>query len=174
MRDFFRNRIVTVVILIATVGLAGIAIFTALRLYQLRQQPVAPNVPTSVPKAAAPVSCSAISFTLQAASPTPTPSTTPTPTPTATATPAPSGTPNSCGGTCGSDSNCNSGLSCYQGYCRNSSCPTQSDCNCPSTSTATPAPTATPQLPQTGTSLPTVAGVGTGIVLLVVSVLLAL
>ena len=42
----------TVIILVFTVILAGVAIFTALRLYQLRSQPVAPNVPSSIPRAA--------------------------------------------------------------------------------------------------------------------------
>jgi len=42
----------TILIILVTVILAGVAIFTALRLYQLRQQPVAPNVPTSKPEAA--------------------------------------------------------------------------------------------------------------------------
>lgn len=64
MKDFFKNRIVTIIILIATVGLAAIAIFTAIRLYQLRQQAVAPNVPTSKPQAAAPAACTDLAFTL--------------------------------------------------------------------------------------------------------------
>ncbi len=45
------GKIGTVLIIIATVILAGVAVFTAYRLYQLRQQPVAPNVPSSYPKA---------------------------------------------------------------------------------------------------------------------------
>ncbi|HUC94415.1 MAG TPA: hypothetical protein VMR19_00220 [Candidatus Saccharimonadales bacterium] len=66
-------------------------------------------------------------------SPTATPTGTPTATPTVTptATPGPTGTPNSCGGTCGSNYNCNGGLFCYNGYCRNPSCQDQTDCNCP-------------------------------------------
>lgn len=50
--SFLKKNIVTVIILIATVLLASIAIFTAIRLYQLRQQPVAPNQPASSPAAA--------------------------------------------------------------------------------------------------------------------------
>ncbi len=146
MRDFFRKRIVTVIILIATVGLAGIAIFTAIRLYQLRQTTVAPNVPTSKPAAAAPIACRALTFTISAATPTPTPtetpSGTPTPTPSGTATPTPSATPTAT-----------------------------------PASTATPlapTPTPAPQLPSSGTSLPTVIGIGAGILLLIVSAVLAL
>lgn len=42
----------TILIILITVILAGVAIFTAYRLFQLRQEPVAPNVPSSLPKAA--------------------------------------------------------------------------------------------------------------------------
>jgi len=45
------GKLGTILIILVTVILAGVAIFTALRLYQLRQQSVAPNVPSSQPKA---------------------------------------------------------------------------------------------------------------------------
>lgn len=45
---------------------------------------------------------------------------------------------NACGGTCGSNYNCNSGLFCYQGFCRNPICPSTINCNC---TTTTPSPT---------------------------------
>jgi hypothetical protein len=48
------GKLGTILIIIATIILAGIAIFTAYRLYQLRQQSVAPNAPSSIPKAATP------------------------------------------------------------------------------------------------------------------------
>lgn len=48
--------------------------------------------------------------------------------------------PNACGGTCGSNSNCNSGLMCYQGFCRNPSCTSSVSCNC----NQSPSPTAKP------------------------------
>jgi LPXTG-motif cell wall-anchored protein len=75
-------------------------------------------------------------------------------------TPTPSGTPNSCGGTCGSNSNCEGGLFCYQGLCRNPSCSQESDCSCKSTSTPPPVLGAStpPQLPKTGSGLEVVAG----------------
>jgi len=41
----------TTLIIVATLILAGIAIFTAVRLYQLRQEAVAPTAPTSEPAA---------------------------------------------------------------------------------------------------------------------------
>lgn len=67
--------------------------------------------------------------------PTVKPTTTPTPAPTATPTPTPKpGEPNQCGGTCGSNYNCQGGLFCFEGYCRNPSCATDSDCYCPTVS----------------------------------------
>jgi protein-disulfide isomerase len=78
-------------------------------------------------------------------SPTVTASSTATtsPTMTATATPTPyvEPEPNSCGGTCGSNYNCKANLYCYQGFCRNPICSTDSDCDC-ITITATPTATA--------------------------------
>lgn len=62
MKNFMKGKFGTIVILLFTVILAGVAIFTALRLYQLRSQPVAPNVPSSIPRAAE-NTCS-LSFTL--------------------------------------------------------------------------------------------------------------
>jgi hypothetical protein len=77
---------------------------------------------------------------------TPTPTNTPTPTPGPTSTPGPSSTPtpappNSCGGTCGSNTNCGSDLFCHDGYCRNASCPDQTNCICQQSPTSTPVPT---------------------------------
>lgn len=42
---------------------------------------------------------------------------------------------NACGGTCGSNYNCNVGLYCYAGFCRNPDCPTSLTCSstCPTT-----------------------------------------
>lgn len=86
-----KNKITTIVIIIATVILAGIAVFTAIRLYQLRQQAVAPTAPESKPEAAAPRACTALTFNLSVSTPTSTP--TPTATATATATATPTATP---------------------------------------------------------------------------------
>lgn len=93
---------------------------------------------------------------------TPTPTETPVVTPTPTETPTPTGTPNFCGGTCGSNYNCQGGLFCYQGFCRNPNNPTDVNCNNP---TATPTPpqvlgaSTPPQLPATGSNdLPVFAG----------------
>ena len=48
-----KSKISTILIIVATVILAGVAIFTATKLYNLRDQAVAPNVPTSEPAAMA-------------------------------------------------------------------------------------------------------------------------
>jgi len=48
-----KSKIVTFLIVGATLVLAGIAVFTAIRLYTLRNQPVAPTAPESEPSAAA-------------------------------------------------------------------------------------------------------------------------
>ena len=88
-------------------------------------------------------------YTVSSTTTSPTPSLTPTPA-TGGATPTPSLTPtptttgnnqtNSCGGTCGSNDNCNSDLFCYQGYCRKAACPSDATCGCtnptPTTSTS--------------------------------------
>jgi hypothetical protein len=178
MKNFFKGKFATVIILLATFILAGVAIFTAIRLYQLRQQPVAPNVPSSKPKAQEVTTCS-LTFTINVSSPTGSPTASPTgsptgsPTATPTGSPSPSGSPNSCNGTCGSNANCQSNYVCYQGFCRNPSCTSNTSCTCPDT----PAPTATPgqpELPQSGTDWPTYAGIGLGIFVILASILLAI
>ncbi|MEK7550782.1 MAG: hypothetical protein AAB535_03305 [Patescibacteria group bacterium] len=65
-----------------------------------------------------------------------------TSTPTTLPIGGPNGEPNSCGGTCGSKYNCGANLYCYQGFCRNPICPSDSNCIC---ATPTPTPTPTPK-----------------------------
>mgnify|MGYP001589359410 CR=1 FL=1 len=149
-----KNKIATIGIIIATLILAGVAVFTAIRLYQLRKESVAPTAPTSKPKAQeVPVACTSLAFTLGV---TPTPTSTPTPTPTgtpsATATSTPTATPTNPPGE--------------------------------PTPTATPRSTATqvakvpatgePALPDAGISLPTIFGIGLGTLLLIGAILLAI
>ncbi|HJY98159.1 MAG TPA: hypothetical protein VJ227_00385 [Patescibacteria group bacterium] len=69
---------------------------------------------------------------------------TPSPTSTVTPTPVPTTPPGglTCGGTCGTNSNCASGLVCYQGYCRSPSCASDTDCVC--TVSSSPPPTVRP------------------------------
>ena len=47
-----KNKYTTIAIVIITILLAGVAIFTSIRLYQTKNTAVAPNVPSSKPKAA--------------------------------------------------------------------------------------------------------------------------
>ncbi|HET7099216.1 MAG TPA: hypothetical protein VFI61_03225 [Patescibacteria group bacterium] len=139
MKNFFKGKVGTFLIILATLVLAGVAIFTAIRLYQLRSQPVAPNVPSSIPKAqevtpTVPPSSCVLTFSLVAtASPSPTP----------TATPVPQ-----CNDVCTTSAQCSSGLTCNiptgatTGNCRNTQCLTEADCTCATaTPTATPVPT---------------------------------
>ena len=46
MKDLLKNKMATSLVVVATVILAGVAIFTALRLYQLRTSPVSPTAPS--------------------------------------------------------------------------------------------------------------------------------
>src|SRR3972149_11842778 len=138
MKNFFKGKIATVIILLATFVLAGVAMFTAIRLYQLRQVAVAPNVPVSIPRAqevtptAPPAGSCSLTFTLTVATPTPTASAsaTPTATPTGTATATPTATPTTtpvpqCNNSCTQNSGCPSNLICSipsgatTGNCRN-------------------------------------------------------
>jgi len=120
-----KNKIVTIAIILTTLVLAGVAIFTAIRLYQTR------NVaPTDSSAAVGPKVCQ-LSFTI----------TGPTASPTAT--------PQQCNSVCTNDNQCNTGLKCIivnsatgAKRCRKPACPTKADCICSGT-TATP--TATPQ-----------------------------
>ena len=45
MKDFAKEKLPTITIVIFTVILAGIAVFTAYRLYKLRREPIAPTAP---------------------------------------------------------------------------------------------------------------------------------
>lgn len=171
--NFLKKNWVTVLIVLATLVLAGIAVFTAIRLYQLRQGPVAPNVPSSQPGAfqygadcaslTTQDACQAkdcrwdvsknrcgkgnaciISFSLlTVASPSVTPSVSPSP----SLSPSPSPTiPPSCGDTCDTSADCGTGMTCStEGICRNPSCSTEEDCLC--AGTPTPTATATPAPP---------------------------
>lgn len=95
--------------------------------------------------------------------PTVTPTSNPTVTPTSTAlatvtpTSTATGAPNYCGGTCGSNFNCQANYYCYQGFCRNPVCPSDSNCDCIANATPTVTPTfrsktATPKVTATSTA----------------------
>lgn len=107
------------------------------------------------------------------------------PEPTATPTPTPLA---SCNNGCNIDSDCQSGLTCEGGACRNPACTAQTNCSCPvptpSTTlrasntpqptatlrplapTNTPAPTPVPALPQAGVSAPLMIVLSVGLLVL--------
>ena len=58
-----KNKFTVIGIVLTTIVLAGIAIFTAIRLYQTRQTAIAPNVPSSRPNASGEI-CGGIAGTL--------------------------------------------------------------------------------------------------------------
>ena len=102
--------------------------------------PTPTNTPTATPTSTP--TPTATPTQIPTATPTPTLTSTPTPTETPTATP----TPNWCNGTCGSNMNCQNGLFCSNGYCRNPQCPGEASCGCV-LGASTP-----PQLPKTGSN----------------------
>lgn len=150
-----KNKLTTIGIILVTIILAGVAIFTAYRLYETRNTAVAPNAPESKPQAGQttptpPPSQMACSLSFTIATPTPTPTKSPSPTPTPTKSPSPSPTPTPvplCNSACTTNSNCPSGLACYipsgqtAGNCRKTACNTAANCVC---ATPTPSPTPTP------------------------------
>jgi len=148
------SKLSTILIVIATLVLAGVAIYTALRLYNTRDKAVAPTAPTSKPAAQVVDNCS-LTFTIS--TPTPTPTATPTVTPTPTPVPQ-------CDSDCTLDSQCPTDLDCYiptgntTGNCRNPQCLTKTDCVC---ATATPTPTTTPTATPTATATPTITATPT-------------
>ena len=162
MKNIFKGKIATAIILLSTFVLAGVAIFTAIRLYQLRQTAVAPNVPSSIPRAAEDT-CS-LSFTISSPTVTATATATATSTATATATATSTATATATA-TTRATATATSGATAV---------PTATATVKPATnSTSTPTPTQ-PALPQSGTDWPTVLGIGIGILTIVGSLLLAL
>src|SRR3972149_11281342 len=112
MRDFIRNNSVTVLTIAGSLILAVVAVFTAIRLYQLRQRAVAPTPPEkpfaeevspsptvtpTVPSIQLPPASEQCQVTFEIGGPppteTPTPTLTSTPSPTPTNTPTPTKTP---------------------------------------------------------------------------------
>lgn len=98
MKDFLKGKFVTGVVIVATVILAGVAIFTAMKLYSLRKEGVAPTAPESNPAASESSeigneaeTCDLLTFNLNepsvTISPTDEPNSTPTPGPTDSLTP---------------------------------------------------------------------------------------
>lgn len=161
-REFFKKNLATSLIVAATVILGGIAIFTAVRLYQLRSEPVAPTAPESKPAASNvvlhPVACTQLVFSLT--TPTPTPTKRPTPTPTVTPTPTPTA----------------SATSTPTPTATATPAPTATPTSSPtSTPTQIAKATSTPEsLPAAGIATPTLVGIGLGAILLLGALVLAI
>ena len=138
-----KKKIATIAVVISTIVLAGIAVFTAIRLYQLRQESVSPAAPESEPAAAEPqiTSCNTLAFTISTPTSTPSDSPTPTSTPTDTPTAAPTDTPTT---------------------------PPTTPPTVPPGGTVTPEPA----LPQAGISFPTMLSGGLGILIILGSLVL--
>lgn len=140
-----RSKLATIGIIVVTIILAGVAIFTARQLYVTRDQAVAPNVPSSKPFAqevGEEENACSLSFTIA------TPSPSPSPTPSISPSPSPSPSPVPlCNSACTSVSQCPSGMTCYiptgstAGNCRNASCLSSTSCVC---ATVTPSPSPSP------------------------------
>ena len=132
------------ILIIATIVLGAVAIFTGVKIYQLREEPVAPTQPKGVTE-----QCRLV---LDIPAPTSTPTATPTPTPIP-----------ECWQICVNDDNCPQDLVCQavneEKRCVNPECPEEKNCQCPAP-TATPTPTLTPtptSIPPTTTPQPTTA-----------------
>ena len=154
MKDLTKEKLVTGLVVVATIMLGGVAIFTGIRLYQLRNQSVALNAPES-PLASGPniKSCTLLAFTLATNSPTPTtpPGSTPTNTPTASPTATATVTPT------------NTGTPTVTPTTPPGSTPTNTPTNTPTPTTGTIAEV-TPTTPQiTSTPTPTSGGQGGGV-----------
>ena len=170
-----KNKITTIIIVTATIILAGVAIFTAIRLYQLRKESVVPTRPESKPAAltASPsvsslTSCTALTFNLQepTASPTEEPTSTPTTTPTSEPTDTPTATPTNPPG----EDETPTPTPTEEPTTIPTSTPTES----PSLITkggTTPTPSAPPALTDAGVGTPTLMGIGIGTFLLLLSLM---
>lgn len=88
---------------------------------------------SSSPTSSGITSPTATATTIASATATPTASPTPTEAPVGGV----QGEPNYCGGTCGSNYNCQPNYFCHEGYCRRPQCPTDTNCDCITESTAT-------------------------------------
>lgn len=185
MGEFIKGKLFTIITVVITVILAGVAVFTAVRLYQLRQESISPTSPKSEPEACGGgnepqvTQCTSLVFNLTQNSPTPTITVAVTPTvtltPTVTSTPTPTNTPKPTSTPTPTDKPIGG----------NDPTPTPTD-QPEATSTPTPTPTGqqiaaqispTPDgatLPNAGVSTPTIFGLFLGLLLIVASLLLAL
>jgi len=136
------------ILVIAVLLLGAVAIFTGVKIYQTREEPVTPTQPKGVTE-----ECRLV---LEINVPTLTPTLTPEPTTPLTPTPTPTPIPE-CWQTCLTSNDCPQDLNCQtiegQKRCVNAKCPGEEDCQCPAP-TSTPTPTATLKPTSTPTTTP--------------------
>ncbi len=167
-------------ILGAIVILAGIAVFTAIKLYQSREKPIAPTAPQPAPAAG---ECQ-LSFTVVTLTPTPITTSTPTPTgtvtPTSTPTPTPTGTviPTPTGTLTPTPTGTPLPTSTPASIPTSTPIPTATSSPTPlAVASSTPTPTsyvAPVEVPEPGFTIPTLGAIIGGILLFVASLLLVL
>lgn len=189
-----KKQTITIAVSLATLLLAGVAIYTGIKLWQLSRKPTAPAVTKeeqTVPPAimqVEPGPCEGnegcqISFYLKprptntpGPSPTPGPSATPTPGPTSTPEPGPTNTPGpeptgtpvpGCFDDCIDLDDCVNNLTCIDRHCVNAECPAETDCDCSVSATST-----VPPIPAAGISAPTAILGISGLLLLLVGLLI--
>jgi len=144
----FKKSWYLILVATATLALGAIAIVTAIRLYQIGEQPVAPTAPTSRPRAIeteeeeeerTPTQACTLNFNVQAAetSPSPSPTLSPSPSPSSSPSPSPSLSPS----------------------------PTPSP-------RLSPSPSPRVELPEAGIALPTIIATLGGIILILIGLLL--
>lgn len=185
MRNLLQNKLVTGLVVLATFILAGVAVFTAIRLYQLRYQNVSPTSPeqsgaTGNNQTPTPQSCTALTFTVPQGSPTPSTTGTKTHTPTMTPTLTASHTPT----LSVTATSTITPTEVPRGGISETPTPTTPGNTTTVTPTAPPGTSATPvagnsptpsdQLPKAGIGLPTLFAVGLGGLILVLSIVLVL
>lgn len=192
-----KKKIVTIVVLATTAILSLVAVFMALKLYQIGKKPteVAKKVEKKEKTAEVlqqeqyPCQLSFVVSAETSPSPSPSPSVSPSPGSSNSPSPSPSPSPGvsispspspstlpGCWDYCTYDSQCPSSLKCLAvngvNRCVNSTCPTESDCVCGVTPAVLPSPSPVTyqpatQLPSAGTSLPTLL-LGVGGALLII------
>lgn len=178
MKEFLRKNWYLFLIVVPTLILGVIAIVTAVRLYQLKKQPVAPTAPSSYPRAISP-QCR-LSFSISGPTSTPVPTSTLTPTPSPTLTPTPTNTPAPTSGPTLTPTPTPTSSPTPTGTPAHTPTPTPSP-QASATPTvgvqASPTPTfyvAQVELPEAGINLPTLGALFGGVILILTSLLLIL
>lgn len=188
-----KKTILLTLLSLGIVGLAVVAVLTALQLQKIGTTPIAPTGGGEV--AAAQNPC-VTTFTVQETGASPSPSASVSPSPSASVSPSPSASvspspsasvspspsPSAelavCGDSCSVDIDCSGSMICVNSKCVNPQCTGDSDCVCGVGGPAkTPTPTPTPEeteeveLPEAGVTLPTLGLLAVGLTTLLLGAL---